>query len=987
MKTFREKFCKTIVLTLTFVMLFAIAIPVSASVFTDVPSSHWANSAILEMKELGVINGLPDGSFNPKGNISRAEFSKIISVAFDLPTMGNIDVSTLFKDIPDNAWYKEYINAAASYLTYWEKPEGMFFKPTENGVREDIAVALVVASGIADMPLNNKNLLQEKFHDASDISPNLRNIVAIAVENGLITGMPDGTFKPQAPIDRASAAILLSRTLNVKQQLVSQGQIKSTVESSVPTVELLIPEETTQSAFKVIGKTQKGNTVYINGNLAYVDYDGSFSLNILLKPGDNTIIVETYSKTGQKTKREATITLTHGAGPVITVHAPNEVNKDSVEFVVNVDDPNSTVFINGNKTAKDHNGNFNAKHMNLKEGDNVFEIKAINKQGIESIKKITIKFSKPTPDFTISAPDTVYENKVLLQGRLGAFCDDIYINGINVTSIFKTYLNTTTTKDKYEYTMKDQLKEGENTIEMKAVSTEGVPITKQVKVNYIIPGPKLIVTVPDAVTVDYVEVKGNVKDNDGTISVYVNEKLAYLNWNKEFTEKIQNLKEGKNTISVKATNNEGKETIKEVIVNYRIPGPELTVTVPDVTHDKEFVISGKTDKSGNNVYVNGSRVSYVDYNGYFTYTVRLRDDQEGMNEIVVYASNAAGKETTVKKKVKFERLGPDVQIIAPNETKSKNTQLIIVTDSDNIVYVDGNRANASGYSSRREYSVGLLPGNNTFKVEVINTYGKKTTKTVTVKLITEGIKLTAITDSNKVTEDEVTITGNTNYGNKLYVNGSYVYLDEKGDFTHTVYNLNEGKNTIEVKATNETTNESANKTLTVIYEIPKPKISVNIPKSTAKSELQINGNVENADTVTIDGESVSLSNNFFQKYVDLKVGENIIVLIAKNDYGKELRKEYEIKYSPRMTFDLDEKIPSKVVGNTLVLSGTANNIKEIQIKVNDSVVSSITKEGDFYIDVGKYLEDDSINQITFEITDLVDEVTTKTEMVYKETIE
>ena len=188
-----------------------------------------------------------------------------------------------------------------------------------------------------------------------------------------------------------------------------------------------------------------------------------------------------------------------------------------------------------------------------------------------------------------------------------------------------------------------------------------------------------------------------------------------------------------------------------------------------------------------------------------------------MNEIKVYASNAAGKETTIKKMVKFERLGPDVQIIAPEDTKNKNAQITIITDRDNIVYIDGNKVNSSLLQQGKRIYVQLAPGNNVFKVEAINTYGKKTTKTVTIKLITEGIKLTASTNADKVYEGKVTISGNTNFGNKLYINDIYVTYDEKGNFQFVLENLSEGQNTIIVKALNETTNENATKTLYVIY--------------------------------------------------------------------------------------------------------------------------------------------------------------------------
>ena len=113
---------------------------------------------------------------------------------------------------------------------------------------------------------------------------------------------------------------------------------------------------------------------------------------------------------------------------------------------------------------------------------------------------------------------------------------------------------------------------------------------------------------------------------------------------------------------------------------------------------------------------------------------------------------------------------------------------------------------------------------------------------------------------------------------------------------------------------------------------PKPEINVNIPSSTENNRLQINGSVKNGDMVTINGESVSISNGFFQKYIDLQTGGNNIIIEAENSYGKVLRKEYTINYYPKMTFSLNTTIPSKVTQDTFVLSGTANNIKEIYCK-------------------------------------------------------
>ena len=48
--------------------------PASAVSFRDVPSTHWAYGAISEMQEAGLVNGVGNGSFDPGGQLSRAQF-------------------------------------------------------------------------------------------------------------------------------------------------------------------------------------------------------------------------------------------------------------------------------------------------------------------------------------------------------------------------------------------------------------------------------------------------------------------------------------------------------------------------------------------------------------------------------------------------------------------------------------------------------------------------------------------------------------------------------------------------------------------------------------------------------------------------------------------------------------------------------------------------------------------------------------------------
>ena len=70
-------------------VIFVISMTGYAARFTDVSESHWAYSAIEEMAEKGIINGMGDGTFNPDGQITREQFAKIEEMVNELQTEKN----------------------------------------------------------------------------------------------------------------------------------------------------------------------------------------------------------------------------------------------------------------------------------------------------------------------------------------------------------------------------------------------------------------------------------------------------------------------------------------------------------------------------------------------------------------------------------------------------------------------------------------------------------------------------------------------------------------------------------------------------------------------------------------------------------------------------------------------------------------------------------------------------------------------------------
>lgn len=167
---------------------------------TDI-SGHWAGKNITELAALGVVSGYPDGTFRPDNRITRSEFTVILVKAFALePGNGKVFADTA------GHWAKDSIAAAASYGIVNGYDENTF-GPDDTITREQMAVMIVKAAKLTPVPGDLS------FADGHTISDWARESMAAAVQNGIITGYPDNTVRPQGNATRAEAVTVIMNAL------------------------------------------------------------------------------------------------------------------------------------------------------------------------------------------------------------------------------------------------------------------------------------------------------------------------------------------------------------------------------------------------------------------------------------------------------------------------------------------------------------------------------------------------------------------------------------------------------------------------------------------------------------------------------------------------------------------------------------------------------------------------------------------------------
>lgn len=98
--------------------------------------------------------------------------------------------------------------------SYVAQDEGYVPRDTSYATREEAVAGFVKAIGAEKLD-TDVNVLK-KFKDSGKIASAYTREIAAAVSNDMVTGYADGTFRPQAPITRTEALVILNRVLSVR---------------------------------------------------------------------------------------------------------------------------------------------------------------------------------------------------------------------------------------------------------------------------------------------------------------------------------------------------------------------------------------------------------------------------------------------------------------------------------------------------------------------------------------------------------------------------------------------------------------------------------------------------------------------------------------------------------------------------------------------------------------------------------------------------
>jgi len=106
--------------------------------FPDVPANHWASEYIRALVGQNILAGFPDGTFRPDAPVTRAEFSAMLRKVYQRNSIRN---PIAFVDVPSTHWAASAIQRAYEMGFLSGYPDSIFL-PEQNIPREQVLVAL-----------------------------------------------------------------------------------------------------------------------------------------------------------------------------------------------------------------------------------------------------------------------------------------------------------------------------------------------------------------------------------------------------------------------------------------------------------------------------------------------------------------------------------------------------------------------------------------------------------------------------------------------------------------------------------------------------------------------------------------------------------------------------------------------------------------------------------------------------------------------------
>lgn len=173
--------------------------------FSDVPSGHWSDTLVHQLRDLEITNGVSENEFGMGREITRAEF---VTFLVRLKQWESVMVeNSTFSDVKDSDWYYDSIEIAVANNVL--QNEDSSFRPLDNITREEMALMIINTLGYGELA----ELYNDEISSFTDVKEHI-GYIKLLNTFGIVNGKGDGIFAPKDTAKREEAAAILIRMYN-----------------------------------------------------------------------------------------------------------------------------------------------------------------------------------------------------------------------------------------------------------------------------------------------------------------------------------------------------------------------------------------------------------------------------------------------------------------------------------------------------------------------------------------------------------------------------------------------------------------------------------------------------------------------------------------------------------------------------------------------------------------------------------------------------
>jgi hypothetical protein len=638
-----------------------------------------------------------------------------------------------------------------------------------------------------------------------------------------------------------------------------------------------------------------GEKVIVNGS--------SFTTNLTLAEGLNTIMLEAKDRAGNNGSATITITLDSAAPTAPTLEGLTTPTNRSPVTVSGSAEPLSNVSLyNGADrvatVVTPADGHFSLPEIALHEGENSFTVTALDLAGNESAPSapVSVVLDTKVPVVGITSPQDktiLNTSAVAISGSIDDPTAAVTVNGLAAINSGGTW-----TLENFA------LQEGNNSLLVEAKDPAGNNGSAAITVTLDTILPTVTINTPTDglyTNIRTLTISGTLSEEVASLTVNgVVVPLSSIStsaWS--FTSSLT-LAEGVNTITVEAADLAGNNGQGTVTVNLDTLAPQLSVIGPvdgALVNNGQITFGASSAEPVVSVTVNGTAVPLTTGTNGYTLPVSLT---EGTNNLTVTAIDKAGNSTTTTCTVSLDSTPPLTPVLnpLPSATNNPATTISGTAEADATVTVTLTtagtviatlKADAAGLFSLTDIT--LQDGVNTFTARATDAAGNDSPFSAPLTIVLDTVKpvitVTAPQAGAIISTSEAAISGTVSEPvSALTVNGQQVTANDLS--FSAILPLAAGPNSALLIATDLAGNV-ATTTLTIQRDSTPPVVVITAPQAgllTRNAIVQLSGTVDDAEAIlTVNGEKGIVNGNVFTFNLTLAEGLNSIIVAATDKAG------------------------------------------------------------------------------------------------------